>query len=63
MSLEKEVNEIPSTEKSSNISNYFYGAVVVGVFALTGYLCYIIGQYVLEKAGPYLDTPPQIPFQ
>ncbi len=63
MSLEKELDEIPSTEKSSNINNYFYGAVFIGTILTIGYLCVQIGQYVLEQIEPNLPNPSMyVPF-
>ncbi len=61
MLLEKKVKDV-SNEKSFDKSDYFYGTIIIGLLALAGYLCYKIGQDILEKAGPYLDTAPQTPF-
>ena len=62
MGLEKELDKSFDSEKSSNIINYFYGAVIIGVLVLAGYLCCEIGQDILEKSKPtFLETNTYLP--
>ncbi len=60
MNLEKEVKKETSTKEV--IIDSLYGVFFFTATAAIFYFAYKFFQETLERAGPYLDTTPQVPF-